>query len=152
MTSEKNTFLIMGACCSAIAAIAHVGCIIYGAEWYRFFGAGEEMARMAEAGSSQPTIVTSVLVLILSSWALYGLSGAKVIGRLPLVRLALIAITSIYLLRGVSFVLLMPIFPENSLTFWLVSSSICLSIGILYAFGTYQSWEELNPRGAHTAS
>ena len=36
---------------SAIAALAHLGCIIFGGDWYRFFGAGEQMARMAEAGN-----------------------------------------------------------------------------------------------------
>jgi len=49
-------------------------------------------------------------------------------------------ISGIFLLRGVTFVGLMPAFPENSLTFWLVSSAICLVIGGLFAVGTYQQW------------
>jgi hypothetical protein len=146
--SEKNKFLIIGSICSAIAAFAHLGCIIFGGDWYRFFGAGEEMARMAEAGDSHPTIITSILVLILSIWSLYGLSGAKVIIRLPLIRLALIAISSIYLLRSIGFILLMPMFPENSLTFWFVSSTICLCIGSLYSVGTFQCWSKLSAKYA----
>jgi len=144
MKSEKNKFLIIGAICSGLAAIAHLGCIVFGGDWYRFFGAGEQMAIMAEDGLWYPTIVTSILVLILSIWSLYGLSGAKVIFRFPLLRLGLIVISIIYLLRGVAFVMIMPMFPENSLTFWLVSSGICLIVGMLYAVGTFQSWTQLS--------
>jgi hypothetical protein len=106
------------------------------------------MARMAEQGLWYPIIVTSGIVLILFTWSLYALSGAGVIKRLPLSRLALITITAIFLLRGVSFVGLMPVFPENSLTFWLVSSAICLLIGGLFAVGTYQQWSRLSSGNA----
>jgi hypothetical protein len=97
------------------------------------------MALMAEAGDTHPTIVTSVIILTLSIWSIYGLSGARGIGKLPLVRTVLVLISSIYVLRGLAFVVLMSMFPENSITFWLASSTICLSIGMLYSVGTYQS-------------
>ncbi len=42
-TFKKSKALITGAICSALAALAHLGCIIFGAQWYRYFGAGEEM-------------------------------------------------------------------------------------------------------------
>lgn len=142
--SKINKPLMLGAIFSAVAALAHLGCIVFGGDWYRFFGAGEQMAKMAEAGDPHPTIVTSVIVVILSTWSIYGLSGARVIGKLPFVRTALVIISSIYVLRGVVFVVLMPMFPENSITFWLVSSTICLSIGMLYSVGTYQSWSQLS--------
>ena len=148
MGSGKNTFLIAGSICSAIAALVHLGCIIFGGAWYRFFGAGEQMAKMAEDGHWYPRVVTSIIVLVLSIWSLYGLSGAKVIFRLPLLKLGLIVISLIYLIRGVAFVAIMPMFPENSLTFWLASSGICLSIGILYLVGTFQSWSELSVKNA----
>lgn len=148
MDSGKNKFLIIGSIGSAIAALAHLGCIIFGGDWYRFFGAGEQMARMAEDGHWYPTVVTSIIVLILSIWSLYGLSGSKVIFRLPLLKLGLIVISLIYLIRGVAFVAIMPMFPENSLTFWLASSGICLSIGIFYSVGTFQSWAKLSVRNA----
>ncbi|MGI2172153.1 hypothetical protein ACROAE_18490 [Shewanella sp. MF05960] len=148
LDSRTNKPLIIGAFFSAVAALAHLGCIIFGGDWYRFFGAGEQMAKMAEAGESYPTVVTSVIVIILSIWSIYGLSGARIIGKLPLVRTALVLISSIYVLRGLVFVALMPIFPENSITFWLVSSTICLSIGVLYSVGTYQSWSNLSVKYA----
>ncbi|WP_284207559.1 hypothetical protein [Thalassotalea eurytherma] len=144
LDSRPNKPLLLGAIFSAVAALAHLGCIIFGGDWYRFFGAVEQMAKMAEAGDSHPTIVTSVLVIILTIWSVYGLSGARLITKLPLLRTALVLISLIYALRGVSFVALMPMFPENSITFWLISSAICLSIGMLYSIGTYQSRSKLS--------
>ena len=136
----KNNYLIIAAVCSAVAALMHVGCIIFGGDWYRFFGAGEQMAQMAEAGHIYPTIVTSVIVVVLALWSLYALSGAGVIMRLPLLRVGLCVIAAIYLLRGIVFIPLMPMFPENSTTFWLVSSAICFAFGLMYALGIKQSW------------
>ena len=143
MTSGKNTFLILGAISSASAALAHLGCIIFGGSWYRFFGAGEQMAKMADHGDWYPTVVTSFIVLVLTIWSLYGLSGAKVIPKLPFLKLGLLIISFVYLIRGVAFVVIMPMFPENSLTFWAVSSSICFGIGVFYFVGTIQNWSRL---------
>lgn len=149
MNPNSNKFLLAAALCCALAALAHLGCILFGADWYRFFGAGEQMAVMAEQGLWYPTIVTLMLVCILFIWAAYALSGAGAIKQLPLTKLALVIITSIFLLRGVSFVGLMPMFPDNSITFWLVSSAICLFIGGLFAVGTVQQWSKLSGKGVN---
>ena len=77
-------------------------------------------------------------------WALYALSGAGIIRRLPLLRTALCVISAIFLLRGLAFVAIMPLFPENSVLFWLVSSTICLFIGALFALGTVKAWHYLS--------
>ncbi len=144
----KNKYLVIAAVCSGSAAILHIGCIIFGGEWYRFFGAGEQMAQMSEAGHLYPTIVTSVLVAILTMWSLYALSGAGIILRLPLLRLGLCVITVIYLVRGIAFIPLMPMFPGNGVTFWIVSSSICFFFGLMYAVGIKQSWSYLGGKNA----
>lgn len=146
MQTTPDKYLLAAALCCGLAALAHVGCIVFGADWYRFFGAGEQMAQMAAQGLWYPTIVTAVIVLILLIWACYALSGAGAIRRLPLTRLALVLIGGIFLLRGLAFVVLMPAFPDNSLTFWLVSSGICLLIGGLFAAGTWQQWPALRPK------
>lgn len=106
------------------------------------------MANMAEAGHIYPTIVTSVIVTLLTIWSLYALSGAGVILRLPFLRLALCIIAAIYLLRGIAFIPLMPMFPGNSLTFWLVSSTTCFVFGLFYALGIRQSWAYLSKKHA----
>ncbi len=133
----------MGAALSALAALLHLGCIAFGAPWYRFFGAGEAMARMAEAKHPMPTIATLVITFGLLVGAAYALSGAGVIRPLPLLKWALCAITAVYLLRALGFVFLMPLIPENSLRFWWVSSGICLIFGLVHLIGLRQVWQRL---------
>ena len=135
--------LLVGAFCSAVAALAHLGCIVCGAPAYRLLGAGERMARAAEAGELQPTLVTLAIAGLLLVWSAYALGGAGVIGPLPLSSLALPAIALAYLGRAVAFPLLMPAFPENSRTFWWVSSGICLLIGLVHSYGVVCVWHSL---------
>lgn len=139
------TYLYLAAACSAVAALLHLACIYFGAPWYRVMGAGEPMARLAEAGSSYPTMVTLAIAGILFIWSLYALSGAGVIGRLPLLRAGLVAITAVYLARGFGFVLVMSAAPGRSMNFWLWSSAICAVFGIVHAAGLWQSWARLAP-------
>jgi len=143
---NKNKLLVLGAIASFAAALLHIGCIVFGGDWYRFLGAGEQMALMAEQGHWYPTVITSIITLILLIWSLYALSGAGVIRRLPLLRTGLIVISAILLIRAAGFFWLMPAFPENSLNFWLVSSGICLVMGLLYAVGTKQVWQSLKSK------
>lgn len=135
-----NYYLVAGGGLSAVAALMHIGCIIFGASWYRFFGAGEKMAIMAEQGLIKPSIITSFIVIVLSIWSLYAFSAAGVIGRLPFVRLALIVITAIYLVRGVAgfYFVSNPI--GRSPEFWVWSSLICLFIGFVHLIGLVQQW------------
>ncbi|NMG68611.1 hypothetical protein [Parazoarcus communis] len=148
MKSDGNTLLLAAALSCSLAALAHLGCIVFGGDCYRFLGAGEQMAQMADQGLWYPTMVTSTIVAVLLIWTLYALSGAGVIRRLPLTRYILIAIAAVFLARGAAFVSLMPLFPENSLTFWIVSSGICLFIGGLFSVGTFQQWSSLGSRVA----
>lgn len=135
--------LLIGGLLSAAAAVAHLACIAIGAPAYRFMGAGEKMARAAEAGKLQATLVTLAVAGILFIWAAYALSGAGLIDRLPFAKLVLPAISAVYLGRALAFPLLKPAFPENSQTFWLVSSGICLVVGLLHLYGVISLWSAL---------
>ncbi len=144
MATGWNLSLTIAAALNAIAALLHVGCIVFGASWYRFFGAGERMARLAEAGSWRPTVITAGIVVVLSVCTLYALSGAGAIRTLPLLRIALCTITAVYLLRGVaglSYAALGAM--RTDATFWWWSSVICLVLGIVHALGSTQAWRRL---------
>ena len=138
-----NVFLIIAGIFSAIAAMLHLACIYFGAPWYRFFGAGEQMAVLAERGSIQPTLITSAIVLVLSIWSLYAFSAAGIIFRLPFMRLALIVITLIYLVRGIAGFFLISSPMGRSPEFWIWSSVICLLFGIVHLIGVKQQWGNL---------
>ncbi len=141
-TKGKNTFLILAAMLSATAAMLHLACIYFGAPLFRFLGT-EEMAKMVEAGNDrQPILVCIVLGLIFFIWAAYALSGAGVIRKLPLLRTVLCGVTFAYLARGLAFPLISSHFPENSMTFWYISSSIVLTIGIIHLMGLKQIWNQ----------
>ncbi|AVP56558.1 hypothetical protein [Pulveribacter suum] len=127
--------LALGALFSATAAIAHLACIAIGAPAYRVMGAGERMARAAQAGRLQPALVTLAVAAMLSAWAGYAVSGAGVVGPWPFTRPALVLITVLYLARGLAFALLKPLFPGNSATFWWISSGLCLLIGLVHLYG-----------------
>lgn len=143
MHTPRNHLLILGAALSTIAALLHLACIYFGAPWYRAMGAGEEIARMAEAGSLYPAIVTLFIAAVLLVWSLYALSGAGVIRRLPLLRTILVAITAVYLLRGLAIIPMMVTMPGRSLAFWLWSSAICALFGIVHAAGLRKAWRRL---------
>ena len=143
MFSTGALALIIGASLSAIAALAHLACIAVGAPAYRLLGAGERMARAVEAGKRKPTLITLAISAVLLVWSAYALGGAGVISPLPLSRLVLPAICAVYLGRAVAFPLLKPAFPENSQTFWLVSSGLCLLIGLVHVYGVVSVWHML---------
>ncbi|OFI36077.1 hypothetical protein [Alteromonas lipolytica] len=137
----KNTPLLIAGWLSMAAAVAHLLCIVGGPDWYRFFGAGERMAQMAADGDIYPTMITAGIALLLSIWGLYAFSGAGIIRRLPLCKTCLVLISVIFCARGlagffVPFLAQDSMMPQNSPTFWLVSSLICCAYGLLYWQGT----------------
>ena len=138
-----NIMLISAGVLSAIAAFLHLGCIYFGASWYRFFGAGEQMALMAEQGSIQPTLITSGITIVLGVWSLYAFSAAGMITALPFTRTVLVIISTIYLLRGIAgfFFISNPL--GRSAEFWVWSSSICLVIAVVHIIGLKQVWSSL---------
>ena len=128
---------------SAAAAVAHLACIAIGAPAYRIMGAGERTARAVEAGKVCPTLFTLSISGVLLVWAAYALGSAGVIQPLPFTGLVLPAICMVYLGRAVSFPLLRSSFPENSQKFWLISSGICLVMGLAYLYGILSAWHAL---------
>lgn len=129
--------LLIAAALTGLAALAHVGCIIFGARWYRFMGAGERMARMAEAGSPRPALITAAVTLVLVIWAAYALSGAGVLAPLPLLQPVLWAICAVLMLRALGGFVLAVLAPgEHGWRFWIWSSALCLLLAASYTLGT----------------
>lgn len=138
------SWLAIGGGLSLVAAALHLACIVGGPDWYRFFGAGEGMARMAEQGDWRAALITLGVAAALAVAGAYALSGAGLIARLPLLRTALVVISAVYLLRGL--VLFMPSAlqrPDLTMTFLVWSSTIVLAIGLVHAIGTWRAWHTL---------
>lgn len=138
-----STWLMIGGALSAVAALLHIACIFGGPDWYRFFGAGEGMARAAARGDWQPTLITLAISAVLLIWAAYAFSGAGALPRLPLLCTGLVTITAIYLLRALIFVPLHLWRPQHTDSFAIWSSLIVLLYGTVYAVGTVKAWRYL---------
>ncbi|MFN4097381.1 MAG: hypothetical protein ACK4GG_11490 [Sphingomonas sp.] len=145
VSNPGSSWLIAAAALSAAAALLHLGCIVGGPDWYRFFGAGEGMARAAARGDLRPTLITLGIATVLAVWAAYAASGAGLIPRLPLLRTALVAITAVYLLRAIAFVPLHYWRPQRSEAFALWSSAIVLVYGVVHLIGVLRAWRHLSP-------
>lgn len=134
---------------SAVLVLFHIVIIFVGAPGYRYFGAGEEIARLAEQGSPVPALITLGVSVVFAVFAAYGFSGAAIIRRLPLLRSGLFVIGGIYTLRGlvsvpVALALLggasNPVLPRE-----LVFSLVSLGIGMVYLLGLVTAWASLKP-------
>jgi hypothetical protein len=143
MQSTVNIPLAAGALLSAVAALLHLGIIAGGPAWYRFFGAGERFARAAAEGRWYPTVVTLGIAAVLLTWSAYALAGAGVVTRLPLLKAALVAITAVYLVRGIAFAPLVLAKGGTLTPFVVWSSVICFGYGMVHLVGLVQRWTAL---------
>lgn len=144
VTIDRNLWLIAAAGMSVAASLLHLACLVGGADLYRRLGAGEGMARAAERGAWTPHLFAIGIAAVLAVWALYALSAAGVIGRLPLTRIALILISAVLLLRALAYFVRDQWRPDLSQGFMLWSSLIVLVMGLCFAIGTWKAYPTLS--------
>jgi len=88
--------------------------------------------------------------VILVIFGLYALSGAGSLPHLPLLRLGLVGISSLYLLRGLFFIIslliLFGVLRGEILVQGEIATLIFLAAGISYAVGTGLNWREMQIR------
>ena len=146
--NSGSLWLTLGGMLSGMAALLHIGCILGGPDWYRFFGAGEPMALAAERGELFPHVITAGIAAMLALWAAYAFSGAGRMRRLPLIRTALIAISAICLARGLVLFPILLLRPDQADSFTTWSSLIVLAYGVVHAVGTWRAWPALAAKDA----
>lgn len=145
MDSNKTWFISAGMISISIALL-HIVIIFVGAEGYRYFGAGEEMASMAEAGSFVPGALTACIALVFCLFGIYAFSGAGIIRKLPLLKIVLIAVAAIYVLRGLGFFIevLGIIYNYNVPVRHAVFSFVALATGIIHLTAIIKGWQGLS--------
>lgn len=145
-----NIFLKIGGVLSFAVAFLHIAIIFIGAPGYRYFGAGENMARLAASGSLMPAVITCGIAIVLALCGFYAFSGVRMIRPLPPRKIVLSLISAVYILRGVSvfpqifFKLKMP---DAVSSRFIAFSAAALLIGIFYLLGTIENWKGLRTRG-----
>lgn len=146
--SDARGWLLAAGWMSVAVSLLHLACIVGGPDWYRFLGAGEDMARGAERGAPFPILITLAIAAILAVWAAYAFSAAGLIGRLPLIRTALVLISAVLLIRATVFSLMPLGRSDLSATFLYWSSAIVLVYGLTFAIGTWKAWPLLSLKEA----
>ncbi|AWB65486.1 hypothetical protein C2869_03125 [Saccharobesus litoralis] len=148
---QRNYWFILAGCLSIAASLLHIACIIGGSDWYRFLGAGEQMAQMAERGEITPTLITLFISGVLATWGLYAFSAAKFIPRLPLLKFCMLAITAVYCIRGFGG-LIVALFPNSyqvqhlGIEFVVWSSLICAIFGVVHIVAVKLAWLDLSSK------
>ena len=139
----KSYLLIVGVIACAGSAL-HIAILFGGPEWYAFFGAPNGLVEMARSGNPRAPISCMVIAAFLAVLAAYAFSGSGVIRRLPLLRFGLTSIATVLILRGVLFIPLIVWCPgalsgicdcPSVDTFIIVTSALCLTMGVGYALG-----------------
>jgi len=145
---QKSRILAVAGWLSAAVAALHVVIVFLGAPAYRYFGAGEDMARQAEAGSLIPAAMTLAIAAVFAVFALYAFSGAGRFRRLPLLRTGLAAISAIYLVRGLLLLSELAGYAQGAgvRPRHMAFSFTSLVIGLLYLAGTVLLWRSLTAR------
>lgn len=146
MQNQGKRWLVVGGILSIGVALFHVGIVLVGAPAYRFFGAGEQMAQLASSGSVLPAGITLFMASIFAVWGFYALSGAGILRQLPLLKVGLLVISSIYTFRGLGLLVqLWTLFhsPKSIAPQEVIFSLVSLLIGIVFSVGTVSAWQAL---------
>ena len=145
---QKERILAVAGWLSAAIAALHVVIVFLGAPAYRYFGAGEGMARQAEAGSLVPAAMTLAIAAVFAVFALYAFSGAGQFRRLPLLRTGLVVISAIYLVRGLMLLPELAGYAQGSgvRPRHLAFSFTSLVTGLIYLAGMVLLWRSLSSR------
>jgi hypothetical protein len=144
MSQFVKSYLVFVGVVAAAGALLHIAILFGGPDWYAFFGAPQGLVDMARAGNVRVPISCLVIAAFLSLLAAYAFSGAGVIRSLPFLRLVLSSIAGVLILRGILFVPLI-LWRPGTLSgicecrsvdaFIIVTSVLCLAMGIGYALG-----------------
>lgn len=153
MQNFAKSYLFLAGMVAAAGAVLHIAIAFGGPDWYAFFGAPKGLVEMARSGNARAPISCLIIACVLTVFAAYAFSGTGRIRRLPLLRLGLAAIAALLILRGIAFVPII-LWRPHALSgicdcrsvdaFILVTSMLCLAMGVGYALG---AWIAPRPTG-----
>ncbi len=151
---KRPSYLLILAGVLSFCAAIFQAVIAFVPAWSAAFGAGAALVSNPALLLTLGLLVTLLLVI----FGLYGLSGAGVIRRLPLLRPGLLVIGLLYCLVGINFIFqvaaLLGILPSAGPipTYILLISFGALVAGLAYLIGLAVNWKRLSTRPAQAAS
>jgi hypothetical protein len=147
---NKNSFLLILAGVLSFCAAIFQAIIAFVPEWSAAFGAGDALAHNPPLLLAFGLLVALLLVI----YGLYGLSGAGIIRRLPLLRLGLFVIGLAYSTVGIFFVpqvlAMLGILPATQPVpiYMLLVSLGAFVAALAYLIGLAVSWKRLSMKPA----
>ena len=127
--------LILAALIAIFTALAHMSCIVLGPQCYAFQMAPPPVVESAKAGTLLAPIGTTIVSSIFVVFALYALSGASVIRRLPLLNIGIYTISGLCIVRGLLGIQLWVRHPELVNTFSSIANFVWFITGLLFLVG-----------------
>lgn len=143
--SGRGTLVVAGWFSIALAVFQAV--ISLSTEWSLYWGAPPEYV----ASPVELLIMGEAVALIFAAFGLYAFSGAGCFRRLPFTKAVLVAIATVFILRGLVFI------PQIAIMTgylharagvplrMLASSFVSLAIGLLYLSGVCRIWRDARP-------
>ena len=130
----QSKCLIIAGVIASLAAIWHLLCIVGGPSWFIFARAPSAIIISAQEGTLLAPIGTIIVATLMFTCTLYAFSAAGLIGKIPLVKPALITISALCLLRVI---VVIPSFYYSSFTdLWqLIATSTWLFVGLSFLNG-----------------
>jgi hypothetical protein len=135
-------WLTAAAAASFGLAVLHLIIVFVGLPAYVYFTAPQRLIDLAREGSAEPALITMIIALVFTVFGFYALSGAGRAPTLPVLRLALVGISGVFLLRGLLIVpqLLMFLNTDEVPARGLAFSAVALGIGVCYTVGSARRW------------
>ncbi|MBI3229795.1 MAG: hypothetical protein HYZ45_06345 [Burkholderiales bacterium] len=130
-------------------AIALFGAVIHwvspwmGFEWLEFWHVPRSAVAAARAGDMSVMWIGVGIGVLMFLCALYGLSGAGKIRRIPLTALALPIISAICLVRGALILPIWLLYPQIVRTYDVVASLVWAIAGAGFLLGTVLNWAQI---------
>ena len=128
-------FLIIAAGIATFTALAHMSCIFLGESCYRSQLAPEAIIQSAVDGTLLAPLGTTFVSSLFLLCAVYALSAADIIPKLPLVEVAIYSISALCILRGLATIPISLAYPEAVSRFVITSGAIWFISGVLFLVG-----------------
>ena len=128
-------FLSIVAGIAILTSIAHISCVFLGENCYRSQLAPEVIIQSAVNGTLLAPVGTTFISLLFLLCAIYALSAAKIIIKLPLLKTAIYSISILCILRGLATIPLSLTYPEMVSSFSIIAGALWLISGVLFFLG-----------------
>lgn len=125
-------FLSIVAGIAILTAIAHISCVFIGENCYRSQLAPEVIIQSAVNGTLLAPVGTTFISLLFLLCAIYALSAANLIIKLPLLKTAMYSISILCIFRGLATIPLSLTYPEMVSGFSIIAGATWFVSGVLF--------------------